>query len=77
MHQLCVQPPPPTDIQGTGAVVTAGFINGLKAQGITNRDARVVFYGAGSSAVGVAHMIAAYMMMDGLSKEEAYQVGVD
>lgn len=65
----------PTDIQGTGAVVTAGFINGLKAQGITSRDARVVFYGAGSSAVGVAHMIASYMItVGGLSREEAYQV---
>lgn len=65
-----------TDIQGTGAVVTAGFINGLKAQGITCADARVVFFGAGSSAVGVAHMIASYMKSKGgLSEQEAYAVG--
>lgn len=62
------------DIQGTGAVVCSGFINGLKAQRITAREARVVFYGAGSSAVGVAHMIASYMStVCGLTKEEAYQ----
>lgn len=37
------------DIQGTGAVVLSGFINGMKAQGTDLKDARVVFYGAGSS----------------------------
>ncbi|CAL5222208.1 g4539 [Coccomyxa viridis] len=46
------------DIQGTGAVTTAGFINGMKAQHTPLKDARIVFYGAGSSAVGVATMIA-------------------
>ena len=32
------------------------FINGLKAQGATVEDAKVLFYGAGSTAVGVANM---------------------
>ena len=49
------------DIQGTGAVVTSGCVNGMKLQKTDLADARVVFYGAGSSAVGVAEMIATYM----------------
>lgn len=74
-HQIHPRNTPNTDIQGTGAVVTAGFINGLKVQGITCSGARVVFFGAGSSAVGVAHMIAAYMQTKGgLTHQEAYEV---
>jgi malic enzyme len=42
-------------------VVTSGFVNGMKLQKTDLADARVVFYGAGSSAVGVAEMIATYM----------------
>lgn len=60
------------DIQGTGGVVTAGFINGLKAQGTKTKDAKVLFYGAGSSAVGVANMIATLIQKEGgLSEKEA------
>ncbi|BDA50170.1 NADP-dependent malic enzyme [Coccomyxa sp. Obi] len=60
------------DIQGTGAVVTAGFINGMKAQGTPLKDARIVFYGAGSSAVGVATMIAQLLVKEcGLTFDKA------
>lgn len=60
------------DIQGTGAVVTAGFVNGMKYQKTDLKDARVVFYGAGSSAVGVADSIATYMQHKAdISWEEA------
>jgi malic enzyme len=46
----------------------------MKVQGTKLKDARVLFFGAGSSAVGVAHMIAALLMKEaGLSKEEAYK----
>lgn len=48
-------------LQGTGAVVTSGFVNGMKYQKTDLKDARIVFYGAGSSAVGVADSIATYM----------------
>lgn len=52
------------------------FINGLKAQGTAAKDARVLFYGAGSSAVGVAQMIATLISTEGkMSQEEARQVG--
>ncbi|EFN55561.1 hypothetical protein CHLNCDRAFT_35453 [Chlorella variabilis] len=60
------------DIQGTGAVVTSGFVNGMKFQKTELQDARVVFYGAGSSAVGVADSIATFMEHKaGISWEEA------
>ena len=52
------------DIQGTGAVVCAGVLNGLRCQGTPAADARIVFYGAGSSAVGVAETIAAAVAAD-------------
>ena len=51
------------------------FINGLKAMKAEVKDARVVFYGAGSSAVGVAQMIATLLQTEGgLSEEEARKV---
>jgi malic enzyme len=60
------------DIQGTGAVVTTGFINGMKAQGTELKDARIVFFGAGSSAVGVAKSIASVIeLKGGVSAEDA------
>eukprot|EP00884_Botryococcus_braunii_P013926 jgi/Botrbrau1/22534/Bobra.114_2s0058.1 len=60
------------DIQGTGAIVTTGFINGMKAQGTPLEDARIVFFGAGSSAVGVALTIASLLVKEcGVTKEEA------
>jgi len=58
--QLCFN----DDIQGTGAVVCSGFLNGVRAQGTPASEARVVFYGAGSSAVGVAETIAAAVADD-------------
>ncbi|CAK0786805.1 hypothetical protein CVIRNUC_010019 [Coccomyxa viridis] len=60
------------DIQGTGAVTTAGFINGMKAQHTPLKEARIIFFGAGSSAVGVATMIAQLISKEtGISFDEA------
>jgi len=59
------------DIQGTGSVVLAGFINGMKAQGTGLKDAKVVFFGAGSAACGVAIQLAGLLVSEGLSLEEA------
>lgn len=51
------------------------FINGLKAQGTEVKDAKVLFYGAGSSAVGVANMIASLLQKEGgLSEKDAKEV---
>lgn len=59
------------DIQGTGATVLAGLINALKAQGTAVRDARIIFFGAGSSAIGVATQIVQLLMSEGLEEPEA------
>ena len=42
-------------------MVAAGVINGLKVQGTPAAEARLLFFGAGSSAVGVAAAIASYL----------------
>ena len=66
--QLCFN----DDIQGTGAAVTTGVINGLKLQNTAPEDAKIIFYGAGSSAVGVAGAISAYLECEaGVPKEQA------
>lgn len=62
-------------MQGTGAVVTAGFINGMKLQRTELRDARIVFYGAGSSAVGVANSIVMHMVQVWMRGGEGGRVG--
>eukprot|EP00927_Polykrikos_kofoidii_P012830 TRINITY_DN15564_c0_g1_i1.p1 TRINITY_DN15564_c0_g1~~TRINITY_DN15564_c0_g1_i1.p1 ORF type:complete len:1142 (-),score=177.17 TRINITY_DN15564_c0_g1_i1:55-3123(-) len=59
------------DIQGTGSVVLAGFMNGMKAQGTALADARVIFFGAGSAACGVALQIVELFVSEGISEEEA------
>jgi malate dehydrogenase (oxaloacetate-decarboxylating)(NADP+) len=59
------------DIQGTGAVVTAGFINSLKVAEIELKDVRAVFHGAGSAGVGVADQIVSYFVENGFDELEA------
>lgn len=59
------------DIQGTGATVLAGLINALRAQGTAVRDVRIIFFGAGSSAIGVATQIVHLLMSEGLEEDEA------
>ncbi|KAI8372882.1 malic enzyme [Radiomyces spectabilis] len=64
------------DIQGTGAVILAGFINAIRiAQEKANvdpHDHRIVFFGAGSSAIGVGKLILGHFMRQyGLSQDEA------
>ncbi len=39
-------------IAGTGAVVAAGFLGASKMADIPLREHKIVFYGAGSAAVG-------------------------
>ena len=46
------------DIQGTGAVIAAGFLNAIKRSSVKPLDQRIVVFGAGSAAVGVAKNIA-------------------
>ncbi|GAA5841738.1 hypothetical protein JCM3766R1_005167 [Sporobolomyces carnicolor] len=59
------------DIQGTGAVVLAGAIRAFQQSGIPIKDQRILFFGAGSSGVGVAETIVKYFQLQGMSEEEA------
>jgi len=59
------------DIQGTAGVVVAGLMSALRITGLSMRDQRVVFAGAGASAQGISNLIVAAMMEDGLNKDEA------
>ncbi|KAI8339092.1 hypothetical protein BC941DRAFT_394514 [Chlamydoabsidia padenii] len=67
------------DIQGTGAVILSGVINAIrkvqKESGVLPPDHRVVFYGAGSAAIGVARQIQDYFQIEhGLSEDQAKKV---
>lgn len=59
------------DIQGTAGVVMAGIFAALKGIGTELKDQRIVFYGAGSAGIGIAHLIAQAMGQVGISYEEA------
>ncbi|KAI7877380.1 hypothetical protein K492DRAFT_150701 [Lichtheimia hyalospora FSU 10163] len=56
------------DIQGTGAVILSGVMNAIRRvqseSGVNPCDHRIVFYGAGSAAIGVARQIQEYFMID-------------
>ena len=62
-------------MQGTGAVVLAGFLNAAKlssaASGQPLASHRVLFLGAGSAGVGVAMQLLSFFKLQGLSQEEA------
>ncbi|KAI8979965.1 hypothetical protein BDB01DRAFT_250185 [Pilobolus umbonatus] len=64
------------DIQGTGAVILSGIINAFRRvkeeSSVQLHDHRIVFYGAGSAAIGVARQIQEYLQVEhGLSEAEA------
>ncbi|CEI98920.1 Putative Malic enzyme [Rhizopus microsporus] len=58
------------DIQGTGAVILSGLINAFRQT--STQDHRILFYGAGSAAIGVARQIQDYFQtVHGMTEEEA------
>lgn len=59
------------DMQGTGAIVMAAVVSGMRVTGQTFADQRLVVYGAGTAGTGMADQIHAGMVRDGLSSEEA------
>ncbi|KAB2329617.1 NAD-dependent malic enzyme [Bacillus mesophilum] len=60
------------DIQGTGAVTLAAIMSALKVTGTSMKDQRIVVFGPGAAGIGNADQIADAMILDGLTKEEAY-----
>lgn len=59
------------DIQGTAAVTLAGLLAAGRAAGRAIAEERILFFGAGSAATGIAHLIVGAMERDGLTGEEA------
>ncbi len=59
------------DIQGTAAVVLGALTTAVTLTGGRLADQQVVLLGAGSAAIGVADMIRAAMVADGLTDEQA------
>ncbi|KAI0019638.1 NADP-dependent malic enzyme [Xylariomycetidae sp. FL0641] len=59
------------DIQGTGAVVLAGYIGAVNLSNVPLEDQRLVFMGAGSAGVGVAKQLVEYYVRQGLSIDAA------
>ncbi|MFG1644226.1 NAD-dependent malic enzyme [Amycolatopsis sp. NPDC049252] len=59
------------DMQGTGAIVVASVLSGMKVTRQGFADQRLVVFGAGTAGSGMADQLAAGMVRDGLSEEEA------
>ena len=59
------------DIQGTAAIALAGLTTALQIIGAALADLRLLFFGAGSAAAGVAGLIVKAMQAHGLSEKEA------
>lgn len=59
------------DMQGTGAIVTAGVISALRVTGLAMRGQKVVVFGAGTAGVGIADQLRDAMVRDGATLEQA------
>jgi malate dehydrogenase (oxaloacetate-decarboxylating) len=59
------------DMQGTGAIVMASVISGLKVTNQSFAEQRLLIYGAGTAGTGMADQIHAAMIRTGASPEDA------
>lgn len=63
------------DIQGTGAVALSGLLGGMRMKKEKLSEQRIIFYGAGSAAVGIADMIVAGIVEEsGMSEAAAREL---
>ena len=59
------------DMQGTGAIVMASVISGMRVNGTDFPDQRLVVFGAGTAGTGMADQISAAVRASGLTEAQA------
>jgi malate dehydrogenase (oxaloacetate-decarboxylating)(NADP+) len=59
------------DIQGTAAVAVAGVYSSTRITGLAFKDLKIMFLGAGSAATGIADLMTAALVQEGLAPDEA------
>ncbi|EFL52069.1 Malate dehydrogenase (oxaloacetate-decarboxylating) (NADP(+)) [Solidesulfovibrio fructosivorans JJ]] len=59
------------DVQGTAGITLAGVINACRAKGTKLADESFLFLGAGSAGIGLANLLCAALVDEGLTLEEA------
>jgi malate dehydrogenase (oxaloacetate-decarboxylating) len=59
------------DVQGTGAIVLAAAMAGMRVTRSRPSEQRVVIFGAGTAGIGIADQLRAVMVADGLDEDRA------